>query len=165
MTINLLGPSWTTVPGRGQASDTLPPIGDAQTDRRAVIPELAREPAFKTRRVPLAHPGAKCPCQGFKTRRKVADSKIVHTHRLPDSWADLHMKATDLVGRSIFVTESRGFRRCKSDRRNSRVILTDRYESRADLGGNRCRNSSENLSGIRFALVAFRDLQVMTKEK
>ena len=41
MTINLLGPSWTTVLGLGQASDTLPPIGDAQTDRGAVIPELA----------------------------------------------------------------------------------------------------------------------------
>ena len=115
---------------------------------------------------PWRSPGAKCPCQGFKTRRKVANSKIVHDrYRLPDSWADLHMKATDLIGRSIFDTASRGFRRSQSDRRNSRVILTDRHESRADLGGNRCRNSNENLSGIRFALIAFRDLQVVTRRK
>ena len=70
------------------------------------------------------------------TRRKVADSKIVHIRRLPDSWANLHMKATDLIGRSIFDTDSRGFRRSRSHRRNSRVILTDRHESRADFGGN-----------------------------
>src|SRR5271157_6007425 len=55
-------------------------------------------------------------------------------YRLPDSWADLHMKVTDLIGRSIFDTDSRGFRRSKSDRRNSRVLLTDRHESRGDFG-------------------------------